>query len=149
MTLRLKIFFLVITIISVFHANPVKAQEENLSTSSNQQWVNYVPTIVTSPASYLATGTGYIIDGVFFLSGVIVIPLAVCGPIVVTIGAITNDGSMLGEVYQACSEMVLQNVDSRYYELGIGQKIYKETKSWRKPFRLIETEEDSESKEEI
>lgn len=103
----------------------------------NTHWFNYVPLVVTAPASIIFTGTGYIFDGAIFVTGLIVVPVVICTPIILPIVVISRDGRLGGELFRACAEGVNQNVDTSLYETGVGNGIYRSTKSWRKPMHLI------------
>lgn len=93
--------------------------------------LNYAPLVVTAPLSIVASGVGYTLDGVYFLSGPILLTSAICLPIGVALGG-HDSGNFVGH----CMGDMLRHGTFDNSIMGtseIGSTIWNNTHAWRCP----------------
>ncbi len=83
--------------------------------------------VVGTGASYIVSGTVYGVDIVYYLTGGVLFPLAICSPLLMT-----NDN---GKGLSGCFELVSTSMDitDAFPESNLGKKTYESTKGWRCP----------------
>lgn len=83
--------------------------------------------VVGTGASYIVTGTAYGVDVVYYLTGGILFPLAICSPLLMA-----NDH---GKGMSGCFDIVSTSMDitDAFPESKLGKKTYDSTQGWRCP----------------
>lgn len=86
-----------------------------------------VKSVAGTGASYILSGTAYGVDIVYYLSGGVLFPLAICSPLIMA-----NDN---GKGLSGCFDIVSTSMDIAdvFPESNMGKKTYESTKNWRCP----------------
>jgi hypothetical protein len=125
-------FFVTICLVATF-AKPCFG---NCSNSEKAEFVNYLPTLMTGPASLALSGIGFIVDGTIYLTGNLLTMGVICA--VPTLGAASIDDHFAGQVLNACGEVVMQSVDLGVFDTDLGPHAFAETQKWRCPMFVNE-----------